>query len=69
MKEIDRIHFQSREHKVMFRHLIEGGTVEYTMEDYEGKVLASLLNPKISFEVWTIRQTEKLLDWKEKEKK
>ncbi len=45
----------------MFRHRQIGGRTEYTMEDYQGKVLKTIINPEIGFEIWMIRETEKLL--------
>ncbi len=61
MKDIDRIHFTSRDHKVMFRHRQVGGRITYSMEDYQGKVLTEVLEPQVGFEIWTIRQVEELL--------
>jgi len=61
MQEIDKIHFQSRDHKVLFRKLLDKGTYTYTMEDYNGNVIKESFEPEINFNIWTIRQVESLL--------
>lgn len=60
MKDINTIHFQSREFKVMFRHRQIGGRTEYTMEDYEGNVILTKINPAMNFEIWVHREAGKL---------
>jgi len=62
MIEVDKIHFQSKDHKIMFIHKLVGGRTEFSSEDFQGNILATEINPTILFTDWARSEIEKLLD-------